>query len=262
MNMPIDMRGTAAVITGGGRGLGLAIARDLAAQGAGIALLDVLAEVADTAAALATDFGVPAVGIICDVRDAGAVEAAFGTAEGHLGVATTLVTAAGITIWGESADVTPDDWQRVLDINLNGTFFACQSFARRVHAAQTALPELLGSVILISSMSARIVNIPQFQASYHASKAAVSMLAKSLGVEWAPTGIRVNAVEPGYMLSDMTREFMDANPELAGQWRSLIPAGRMGQPADLVGLVRFLASAESGYLTAQSIVLDGGYTAI
>ena len=260
--MPNDLRGTSAVITGGGRGLGLAIARDLAAQGAGIALLDVLPEVATTAAAVSNEFGVPAIGIITDVRDASAVEAAFDASGQQLGVATTLVTAAGITIWGESADVTPDDWQRVLDVNLNGTFFACQSFARRVHAAQAANAGLLGSAILISSMSARIVNIPQFQASYHASKAAVSMLAKSLGVEWAPTGIRVNAVEPGYMLSDMTREFMDANPDLAGQWRSLIPAGRMGQPADLVGLVRFLASTESGYLTAQSIVLDGGYTAI
>jgi NAD(P)-dependent dehydrogenase (short-subunit alcohol dehydrogenase family) len=92
MNMPMDMRGTAAVITGGGRGLGLAIARDLAAQGAGIALLDVLAEVADTAAALATDSGVPTVGIICGVRDAGVVDTAVGTAEGRHGVAANLVT--------------------------------------------------------------------------------------------------------------------------------------------------------------------------
>lgn len=260
--MPIDLRGTTAVITGGGRGLGLAIARDLAAHGAGIGLLDILPDVAETAAAVAADFSVPATGIITDVRDAGAVEAAFGDVQEQIGIATTLVTAAGITIWGESAKVTPDDWQRVLDINLNGTFFACQSFANRLHAAQAAGTDLRGSVILISSMSARIVNVPQFQASYHASKAAVSMLAKSLGVEWAASGIRVNAVEPGYMLSDMTREFMDANPDLAGQWRGLIPAGRMGEPADLVGLVRFLASSESGYLTAQSVVLDGGYTAI
>lgn len=262
MHMPIDLRGTTAIITGGGRGLGLAIARDLASNGAGIGLLDVLPDVTATAAAVAAEFSVPAAGIISDVRDASAVEAAFGAVQERIGVATTLVTAAGITIWGESAKVTPDDWQRVLDINLNGTFFACQSFANRLHSAQAVDASLRGSIILISSMSARIVNVPQFQASYHASKAAVSMLAKSLGVEWAASGIRVNAVEPGYMLSDMTREFIDANPDLAGQWRELIPAGRMGEPADLVGLVRFLASTESGYLTAQSVVLDGGYTAI
>jgi len=111
-------------------------------------------------------------------------------------------------------------------------------------------------------MSGRVVNIPQFQASYNSSKAAVSMLAKSLAVEWAPSGIRVNALEPGYTLSDMTRQFMDANPELAAQWTSLIPMGRMGEPADLVGALTYLASSESSYLTGQSIVIDGGYTAI
>jgi NAD(P)-dependent dehydrogenase (short-subunit alcohol dehydrogenase family) len=153
--------------------------------------------------------------------------------------------------------VTPEDWQRVLDINLNGTFFAAQAFARRLLAAGQS-----GSAIFISSMSGRIVNIPQFQASYNSSKAAVSMLAKSLAVEWAPAGIRVNALEPGYTLSDMTRQFMDANPDLAAQWTALIPMGRMGEPADLIGAVAYLASAESSYLTGQSIVIDGGYTAI
>ena len=111
-------------------------------------------------------------------------------------------------------------------------------------------------------MSGRIVNVPQFQASYNSSKAAVSMLAKSLAVEWAPVGIRVNALEPGYTLSDMTAQFMDANPELAAQWTSMIPMRRMGEPSDLVGAVVYLASPESSYLTGQSIVIDGGYTAV
>jgi NAD(P)-dependent dehydrogenase (short-subunit alcohol dehydrogenase family) len=111
-------------------------------------------------------------------------------------------------------------------------------------------------------MSAQVVNVPQFQASYHASKAAVSMLAKSLAVEWAKSGIRVNALEPGYTLSAMTREFMDANPDLAAQWTAMIPAGRMGEPEDLVGAVVYLASKDSSYMTGQSIVIDGGYTAI
>jgi NAD(P)-dependent dehydrogenase (short-subunit alcohol dehydrogenase family) len=251
------LRGATAVITGGGRGLGLAIARDLAAEGVGIGLLDVLPDVADTAAALAAEFGVPAAGVLADVRDASAVEAAFQSLQDGLGTAELVVTAAGITIWGEAADVTPEDWQKVLDINLNGTFFACQSFARRLLAEGRG-----GSAVLISSMSAAVVNVPQFQASYHASKAAVSMLAKAVAVEWAPRGIRVNAVEPGYMLSDMTRQFMDQNPDLAEQWRGMIPLGRMGEPADLVGLVRFLCSADSGYITGQSLVIDGGYTAI
>ena len=246
-----------AIITGGGRGLGHAIARDLAQHGARIGLIDVLDDVEATASSLATDHGVECAGVLADVRDPAAVDAAFETLHSRLGVADIVVTAAGITIWGESVSVTPEDWQRVLDINLNGTFFACQSFARRL--LPTGRP---GSAILISSMSGRIVNVPQHQASYNASKAAVTHLARSLAVEWAAAGIRVNSVEPGYMLSDMTRQFMDANPDLARQWRAMIPVGRMGEPADLVGLVRFLASAESGYITGQPIVIDGGYTAL
>ena len=257
MAMSTSLAGSAAVVTGGGRGLGLAIARDLAAHGAAIGLVDVLEDVSQTAAAIAADFGVAADGVVADVRDPAAVEAAFDHLTAAIGVADILVPAAGITIWGASIEVTPEDWQRVLDINLNGTFFACQSFARRL--LPTGRP---GSAILISSMSGRIVNVPQHQASYNASKAAVTHLARSLAVEWAAAGIRVNSVEPGYMLSDMTRQFMEANPDLAAQWRAMIPLGRMGEPADLVGLVRFLASPDSAYITGQPLVIDGGYTAL
>ena len=209
------------------------------------------------AAHLAEDYSVTAAGVVADVRDAQALDQAFSDLFDVLGTADILVTSAGITIWGDSIDVTPEDWQRVLDVNLNGTFYAAQSFARRLLAEQRT-----GSAILVSSMSAQIVNVPQFQASYHASKAAVSMLAKSLAVEWAKSGIRVNALEPGYTLSAMTREFMDANPDLAAQWTAMIPAGRMGEPEDLVGAVVYLASKNSSYMTGQSIVIDGGYTAI
>lgn len=109
---------------------------------------------------------------------------------------------------------------------------------------------------------ATAVNVPQHQDSYHASKAGVDLVTKALAIEWAPLGIRVNAVAPGYMLSDMTRQFTEANPDLAAQWRSMIPLGRMEDPADLDGLISFLWSSSSGYLTGQSMVIDGGYTAI
>ena len=251
-----DLRGKVAVITGGGRGLGHSLAAALARDGVAVGLLDVLPDVSETAATLAEDLGVGAVGVPTDVRDPQAVEAAFDQVTTALGAPDVLVTAAGITSWGDSVDVTPEDWQRVVDINLNGTFFACQSFGRR------ALPRGSGSVVLVSSMSGRIVNVPQFQASYNSTKAAVSMLGQSLAVEWAPRGIRVNAIAPGYMLSEMTRQFTDANPDLARQWIDAIPLGRMGVPQDLDGLVGFLASNASAYLTGQSIVIDGGYTAI
>jgi NAD(P)-dependent dehydrogenase (short-subunit alcohol dehydrogenase family) len=142
-------------------------------------------------------------------------------------------------------------------VNLNGTFYATQSFARRLLTSGRP-----GSAVLISSMSGLIVNVPQFQASYSASKAAVSHVARSLAVEWAPAGIRVNAIAPGYFLSDMTRQFTEQNPELAKTWTDAIPLGRMGQPEDLHGLLTFLASDASAYITAQTLVIDGGYTAL
>ena len=253
----MECAGRTALVTGGARGLGYSMASALAARGADIALVDVLPEVAASAQRLAQDSGRRVIGVVADVRDAQAVDAAFAEATRALAVPDVLVTSAGITIWGASIDVDPADWQRVLDINLNGTFFACQSFGRGL--TPTGRP---GSAILVSSMSASIVNVPQFQASYHASKAAVTMLAKALAVEWAPLGIRVNALEPGYMLSDMTRQFTAEHPDLKAQWESMIPAGRMGEPEDLHGAVAYLASDASRYVTGQSIVVDGGYTAI
>ena len=244
-------------ITGGGRGIGYSLAQALATSGASVGLIDVLDDVEDSAKQLASDTGVATAACRSDVRDPQALDQAFADLERKLGTADILITSAGITIWGDSVDVTAEEWSRVIDINLSGTFFAAQSFARRLLASGRP-----GSAILISSMSGHIVNVPQFQASYNASKAAVTHLGKSLAVEWAKAGIRVNCLEPGYTLSDMTRQFMDANPDLARQWTEMIPAGRMGEPKDLVGATLFLASQDSAYVTGQSIVIDGGYTAI
>jgi len=252
-----DLTGRTAVVTGGARGLGYSLATALASQGVRVALLDLLPAVEESAARLAAEYGVESRGLVVDVTDADAVEAAFARAESELGTASLLVTAAGITVWGDSVDVAADDWRKVLSVNLDGTFFAAQAFARRALAADTP-----ASAVLISSMSAFIVNQPQFQASYNASKAAVSHLAASLAVEWAGSGIRVNAIAPGYFLSDMTRQFTEANPELAERWVGTIPVGRMGEPEDLHGLLVYLASSASSYLTGQSIVIDGGYTAV
>jgi NAD(P)-dependent dehydrogenase (short-subunit alcohol dehydrogenase family) len=118
------------------------------------------------------------------------------------------------------------------------------------------------SIVTVGSMSAHIVNVPQHQASYNAAKAGVVHLTASLAVEWAPHGIRVNAISPGYMLSDMTRQFTDDNPDLKRQWVDATPARRMGEPSDLDGLVAFLASRSSDLVTGQSVVIDGGYTLV
>lgn len=252
-----DLDGKVAVVTGGARGLGYSIAEALAAQGCPVGLLDVLPDVGDSARRLATERGVATAHAVTDVTDAGSVAEAFATVTADLGTPRVLVTAAGITVWNDTVDVSPEEWRRVMAVNLDGTFYALQAFARGLLADGAP-----GSAVLVASMSGSIVNEPQHQASYSASKAAVSMLAKATAVEWAAHGIRVNSISPGYFLSQMTRQFTEANPELAAQWVSRIPMGRMGEPADLHGLVSFLASDASAYLTAQDLVIDGGYTAV
>ncbi|MCA0293861.1 MAG: SDR family oxidoreductase [Actinobacteria bacterium] len=255
--MNTNLNGRTAVITGGARGIGLAVARALASSGAKIALLDLLDTVADAADQVSTEFGVATLGQKLDVTDQDATEAAFAAIREHLGVPQVLLTAAGIEINGDSIDVTAADWRKVIDVNLTGTFFSVQSFGRGL--LQAGLP---GSAILVSSMSAEIVNVPQWAASYNSSKAAVAHLAKSLAVEWAAAGIRVNSIAPGYVLTDLTQQIIDREPALKDDWVARIPQGRMATPEDLAGLVGFLASDASDYLTGQQIVIDGGYTAI
>lgn len=252
-----DLSGRVAALTGGARGLGYSIAEALAREGCAIALFDILPDVADSAARLAETYGVPTYSAHTDVTDQESVKAGFSGATEALGTPQVLVTAAGITIWNDSVGIPASEWRKVMSVNLDGTFFAAQSFAAGLLAAERP-----GSAIFISSMSGSVVNVPQNQASYNASKAAVTQLAKSLAVEWAPSSIRVNAIAPGYFLSDMTRQFTEQNPDLAADWVARIPAGRMGEPADLHGLVTYLASDASSYVTAQNLVIDGGYTAI
>lgn len=255
--MELNLTGKTAVVTGGARGIGLTVARALAAEGLNVALLDLLDGVTDEAQRLADDFGVEAYGQRLDVTDQDATNAAFDAVRDELGTPQVLLTAAGIEINGDSIDVSAAEWRKVIDVNLTGTFFASQAFGRGLLDA--GLP---GSAILIASMSGLIVNVPQWAASYNSSKAAVAHLAKSLAVEWASVGIRVNAMSPGYVLTDLTRQIIEREPELEAGWVSLIPQGRMATPEDLTGLVVFLASDASSYLTGQQLVIDGGYTAV
>ena len=251
-----DLNGQVAVVTGGARGLGFSMAGALARLGVHVALLDMLASVTGSARTLAAA-GQRTAGLQVDVTSEDALAAAFAEVGRELGSPTILINAAGITTWEDSLEGTKASWSKVIEVNLTGTYLTCQAFGRVCRDAGHG-----GAIVNVSSMSATVVNIPQHQVSYHASKAGVDMMTKALAVEWAPLGIRVNAVAPGYMLSDMTRQFTMANPDLAEQWRGLIPAGRMGEPADLDGLVALLCSSASSYLTGQSIVIDGGYTAV
>ena len=252
-----DLAGKVAVVTGGARGLGLEMADALAEMGCPVALVDVGDGVEASAARLGERRGVPTLGLHADVTDDGALAAVFGRVVDDLGTPSVLVNAAGVAAWSDAEAMPAAEWRRVVDINLTGTFLACQAFARSVFAADGS-----GSIVNVSSMSAFVVNVPQRQAAYNVSKAGVDQLTRSLAVEWVARGIRVNAIAPGYFLSDMTRQFIDANPETGEGWRARVPAGRLGEPPDLRGLVVFLASDASRYVVGESVVIDGGYTLV
>jgi NAD(P)-dependent dehydrogenase (short-subunit alcohol dehydrogenase family) len=245
------------VVTGGARGIGFSLAEAFAASGMNVALLDLLDTVGESAEKIAQAHGVDAVGIAVDVTDQQAMAAAFDQVTEAVGTPQVLLAAAGICVWHNSVDLPAEQWRKVISVNLDGTFYAAQAFATGLIEHQ-----LPGSAIFISSMSASIVNVPQHQASYNASKAAVTHLGRSLAVEWAGAGIRVNSISPGYVLSDMTRQLTEREPELRRDWTARIPQGRMAEPQDLHGLALFLASDASAYITGQEIIIDGGYTAV
>jgi NAD(P)-dependent dehydrogenase (short-subunit alcohol dehydrogenase family) len=269
------LAGRTAVVTGGARGLGYAMAEALAHEGADVVLLDRLENVADSARRLAEKTGVRTLGLVMDVTDEQSVGAAFDTIERELRPADVLVNSAGMTLGSPLLETSTADWDRLFGVNVTGTFLTSRIFAARYLAARKNDDGSHGgdgdgrdagraeaTIVNVSSMSAFAVNIPQTQAAYNTSKAAVSMFTASAAIEWLPLGIRVNAIAPGYFASDMTRDFVAENPEMAATWVSKIPAGRMGEPHELGDLVVYLASERSAYVVGQSFRIDGGYTVV
>lgn len=251
--------GRSAVVTGGARGLGYAMATTLAQLGARVTLLDLLDSVSGAADALQSQTGSTILGLQTDVTEEDSVAQALAQAAKHQGEAEILVNSAGITSGTPLLETSLDTWNRLMQVNLSGTFLMSREFAKR-HKARSG--DHRASIVNVSSMSAFAVNIPQTQAAYNTSKAAVSMFTKSAAVEWLPLGIRVNAIAPGYFASDMTRDFVSENPQMAADWIGRIPAGRMGDPEELSGLLAFLAGEQSSYVVGQTYIIDGGYTIV
>ena len=249
-----DLGGRIAVITGGGRGIGHACAEALAQAGARIVLLerDEAAGREGTASLVAA--GADASWRLVDVTDPATLEEAAVAIERELGPVEILVCCAGIAISGVAAEAaTAEQWRQVIDINLNGVFWSCQAFGRAMLARNR------GVVVNMGSMSGLVVNRPQEQASYNASKAAVHQLTKSLAVEWAPRGLRVNAVAPTYIDTPMTRYGMQ-DEALKRAWLDATPMGRVGRTDEIASVVLFLASDASSLLTGSIVVADAGYT--
>ncbi len=242
-----ELKGKIAAVTGGARGIGRACADALQEMGATVALVDILPDRLEQSA---TEMGGGTIGLECDVTDKSAVTATFAAVESQLGGLDVLVNSAGICIWAKSEEMSEEEWDKVLGINLKGTFLCCQA------AAGIMIPRRSGAIVNIASMSGHIVNRPQTQVSYNSSKAAVIHLSRSLAAEWAQHNIRVNSISPGYTLSELTRQF----PEHFDGWMPYIPMGRMAQPEELVGAVVYLASSAASYTTGHDLVIDGGYS--
>ena len=246
-----SVSGKGILVTGGGQGIGRCVAENLASCGAMVGILDVNA---DTAAQTASYIGKNALAITCDVTNQEQVGEAVEVFVRHFGKLDAVFNNAGIAQHVSSLEVSPEDFQRVFNVNLNGIFYVAQMAAREFVRAGTG-----GSIVNTASMSGIIVNVPQCQASYNSSKAAVIHLTKTLAVEWAQKGIRVNCISPGYIFTEMT----GANPaDRIKSWEEMIPMRRMGTPEELVGAVIYLLSDASTYTSGLDIVIDGCFTCI
>jgi sorbose reductase len=248
-----NIKGRKAVVTGAGQGIGRVLAISLAQAGCDIAILELKVENAQNVVKEIEKIGTRAVAIQVDVTQKANVEKAFANAFEKLGGVDIVINNAGVCIH-EAAETIPEDHINfVIDTNLKGVFYCCQA------AAKIMIPRKKGSIINIASMSGSIVNIPQKQAHYNASKAGVILLTKSLAVEWANYGVRVNCISPGYTRTEMTVKL--AAPSMITQWESLTPMKRMADPQELAGAVIYLASDAASYTTGSDIIVDGGYTA-
>jgi len=246
--------GEVAIVTGGAQGLGEQMCIGLAEAGASVVVADLNLEKAQKVAEHIRTLGVSALAVKVDVTKKAEVETMVQKTLEQFGKVDVLVACAGVGQWMKAEDMPEEDWKRVLDINLNGVFFACQA------AGRAMIKRRKGSIITISSMSGIIVNTPQAQAHYNASKAAVIMLTKSLAAEWAPYNVRVNTIAPGYMETQLVADLLKQCPEYGELWRKLTPMGRLGRPEEIKGPCVFLASPASSYLTGSVLVMDGGYT--
>jgi NAD(P)-dependent dehydrogenase (short-subunit alcohol dehydrogenase family) len=248
-----ELKGRVALVTGGARGIGRACADALAEMGADIALIDTHQEnLAKSEADIRARFGVRVLPLLCDVTKVEEVRVAFAAAQKHFGRLDILVNSAGLTIWAKAEEMTEQQWDTVLDIDLKGTFLCCQAAGRLMIAQKR------GSIVNIASMSGSVVNTPQCQSSYNAAKAGVMQLTKSLAIEWADHHIRVNSISPGYTATEMTKTV----PEYHEGWCKLIPMGRMAEVSEIVGALIYLASDASTYTTGHDLVIDGGYTCL
>ncbi|KAB7760367.1 MULTISPECIES: SDR family NAD(P)-dependent oxidoreductase [Mycobacteriaceae] len=240
-----------AVVTGGASGMGEATCHELGRRGHKVAVLDLNGEAAQRVAENLRADGVEAVGIAADVSDRVSVEDAFAKVRSEFGPVHILVTSAGVVDFAAFTDISLDSWQRLIDVNLTGTFHCCQ----------VAIPDMLaagwGRIVMISSSSAQRGS--PGMAHYAASKGALLSLTKSLAREYGPAGITVNNVPPSGIETPMQHQSQAAgNLPPNEQMAASIPVGHLGTGDDIAAAVGFLCSSEAGFITGQTLGVNGG----
>ena len=252
-NSDFDLTGKTALITGAGRGIGLATARRMASAGADVIIAEYIVENGEKAAAEIEDMGRKSMFIEVDVRSSKSVNQMAGKALNVFPNIDILVCNAGIAQGVPAEECSDEDWLNMIAVNLNGVFWCCRALGRHM------LERGSGAIVNVASMSGMISNTPQPQAHYNAAKAGVILLTKSLAGEWASRGLRVNCVSPGYIGTDMTKPAME-NPEWYPTWLAMTPQGRVGVPEEIAQAIFYLASPGASFTTGTNLVVDGGYT--
>lgn len=246
------LKGKVAIVTGGGRGIGQVVACGLSKAGAEVIIL-CRSGADETIERIKADGG-KAYCILCDVTKENEVDSALAQIMDRSGRIDIVFNNAGICMHQGTFEATIAEFREVIDTNLTGEFIVCRA------AAKIMIEKgIKGSIINMASMSGSIVNVPQWQCSYNASKAAVIHMTHSLAVEWAEYGIRVNSLSPGYIATPMA---IDTPQKLRDAWMPLIPMHRMGNPEELIPAILYLASDASSYTTGSDVIVDGAYTCI
>lgn len=250
----LNLKGKKAVVTGASRGIGYQIALILAEYGAQIVLASLHADGAVQAARrIESETGSVCFGIGMDVKSSFSVQEGFSEIGERMGGLDILVNNAGVANSVEIEDLDEEAWDRVIDTNLKGTYLCCRE-------SVPLLADGGGSIINIASISGSMVNVPQFQANYNASKAGVIHFSKSLAAELAPRNIRVNSLSPGYTLTDMNRR--PEVQELIAVWTERTPMKRLAEVDEIASAALFLASGMAGFVTGHDLVVDGGITTL
>jgi NAD(P)-dependent dehydrogenase (short-subunit alcohol dehydrogenase family) len=251
----LKLDGRVAVVTGGGQGIGAASAQALGEAGAKVIIAELQPDRVQSSVEELRKLGIDAQGHVLDVTNSADVDSVAKAVISDHGRVDILINNAGVAISDVPAEETTDEhWRFHMGVNVDGLFWCCRAFGRQM------LKQGSGSIVNVGSMSGFIVNKPQPQSFYNASKAAVHHLTRSLAAEWASRGVRVNAVAPTYIETPLTSFGIKENPEMYKIWLDMTPMGRVGQPDEIASVVHFLASDASSLMTGSIVLADGGYS--